>query len=262
MLMIPRVEKVQAIVLRALSWRDKDRLLVLLTKERGKIFALAQGAMRPQNRLAPVAQTGVMAYLWLAHAKELDRVTDVRIEQIPLRIRWDAFALAAFGVMAELLGKAAPAEVPDEELFDEVAWFCEQLEGGADIPKWLAAMQIRMLMRLGWAPHLLTCSACNTLVQGGAISFAPSVGGSLCGRCAILKAPVDLQVYPSAVLQALHSLLRQPKLLSTIHLRPALCRQALALEQTYWRYHLEAESQSWRVWKQLQRARLATAKVS
>ncbi|MFN3422385.1 MAG: DNA repair protein RecO [Armatimonadota bacterium] len=248
---VSRITPVQAIVLRASPWREKDRLIVLLTKERGKIFALAQGAQAPQNRLAPATQTGTLATFWLARAREFDRVTDYRIEQILTRIRYDIFVLTAFGVASELIELSVPLEVPDEELFKEVLWFVKRLEEGVPPIKWLVALQIRLLWRLGWMPRLLSCSLCGVELGEEQIAFAPSVGGAICGRCQVSRAPTDAQFFPIASLQAIYSLWQQPRLIETLHLRPNLWRQALTLLRNHWHYHIEAESKAWRVWQQI-----------
>ncbi len=248
---VPRIVPVQALVLRTSPWREKDRLLVLLTKERGKILVLAQGAQIPQNRLAPATQIGVVATFWLAKAREFDRVTDYRIEKLPTKIRNDVLALTAFSIVAELLELAAPTEVPDEELSNEALWFFEQLERLLSPTKWLVAAQTRLLWRMGWMPHLLSCSLCGESLESEQVPFAPSVGGAVCEKCQISKVPPDAQLYPSAVLQAIYALWQQPRMMETLHLRPALWHQALNLLRSHWRYHLEMESRAWRVWQQV-----------
>lgn len=254
---LSRIAPVQAIVLRTASWREKDRLLVLLTKERGKVFALAQGAQVPQNRLAPATQIGTIAAFWLARAREFDRVTDYRIEQLLTRIRRDALALTAFCIVSELIELTVPLEANDEEMFNEVLWFVGRLEEGASPTKWLVAIQIRLLWRLGWMPHLLSCSSCGSKLDKEQIAFAPSVGGSICDRCQVSKMPADVQFFHIASLQAIYSLWQQPRLIETIHLRPNLWQQALILLQNHWRYHTEAESKAWKVWQQFTFARIS-----
>jgi DNA repair protein RecO (recombination protein O) len=248
---VPRIVPVKALVLRTSPWREKDRLLVLLTKERGKVSVLAQGAQVPQNRLAPATQIGVVATFWLAKAREFDRVTDYRIERLPIRIRSDVSALTAFSIVAELLELAVPAEAPDEELFNEALWFFEQLERGLSPTKWLVAAQIRLLWRMGWMPHLLSCSSCGENIASEQVAFAPSIGGAVCEKCQISKVPPDAQLYPSAVLQAIYALWHQPRMMETLHLRPMLWQQALNLLRAHWRYHLEVDSRAWRVWQQI-----------
>lgn len=248
---VPRVVPVKAIVLRTSAWREKDRLLVLLTRERGKVFALAQGAQVPQNRLAPATQTGVVATFWLARAREFDRVTDYRVEQILTKIRRDVLTLTAFGVVSELVELAVPSEVPDEGLFSEVLWFMEQLEKGSPPAKWLVAVQIRLLWRLGWMPHLISCASCEAELDDEQIAFAPSAGGAMCGKCRMSKMPADAQFYPFAVLQAVYSLWQQPRLIETLHLRPTLWQQALTLLRNHWQYHMETEGRAWKVWQQI-----------
>ncbi|MCS7264751.1 MAG: DNA repair protein RecO [Armatimonadetes bacterium] len=248
---VPRIAPVSAIVLRALPWREKDRLLILFTKERGKVFALAQGSQIPQNRLAPATQTGIIATFWLAKAREFDRITDYRIERFLTRMRRDVFALAASSFVAELLELAMPMEMPDEEMFKEVLWFATKLEGDIQPVKWLVAAQIRLLWRLGWMPRLLACCICGEVIESEEVAFAPSVGGSLCGNCWSKKSLSDAQFFPYSVLQAIYSLWHQPLLMETLHMRFYLWHRALELLRNHWRYHLEVDLKSWRVWVQL-----------
>lgn len=248
---VPRVLPVRAIVLRATAWREKDRLLVLLTKERGKVFALAQGAQKPCNRLAPATQTGIMATFWLAKAREFDRVTDYKIENFAPHLRQDVFVLTAFGIVAELIEISAPTEAPDENLFNEVIWFVERLDKKVPIVKWLVAAQVRLLWHAGWMPRLISCVLCGRAIKGEHAAFAPSAGGAMCSKCYMVKAPVDAQLYPIAVLQAIHSLWQQPRLMESLHLRESYWERALNLLRTHWHYHLEADVKAWKVWQQL-----------
>jgi len=248
---VPRIVSVHALVLKVSPFREKDRLLTLLTRGRGKVLALAQGCQIPQNRLAPVTQTGVIANFWLAKAREFDRVTDYRIERFLRRLRGDVLALCAFCVMAELLELAVPLETPDEELFNEVLWFTGQLERGVEIVKWLTAVQIRLLWRMGWMPYLLSCALCGSAIEAEKVPFAASLGGSLCVNCWSKSSPWDVQIFPNTVLQSVYSLWHQPRLMETLHMRGSLWNQALSLLRSYWRYHLEIEPKSWRVWERL-----------
>lgn len=248
---VPRILPVHAIVLRTAAWREKDRLLVLLTKERGKVFALAQGAQMSCNRLAPAAQTGIVATFWLAKAREFDRVTDYKIENFALHLRQDTLVLTAFGIVSELIEISAPLEAPDENLFNEVMWFVDRLDKKVPIVKWLVAAQIRLLWHAGWMPRLISCVLCGRSIEGEHVAFAPSVGGVMCSKCYIAKTPADAQLYPIAVLQAIHSLWQQPRLMEALHLRTPYWEQALSLLRNYWHYHLEADVKAWKVWQQL-----------
>jgi DNA repair protein RecO (recombination protein O) len=258
MLFTPRITKVHAIVLRAMAWREKDRLLVLLTRERGRIFVIAQGAQRPQNRLAPFAQTGVLATFWLARGREFDRVTDGRWEGIVERLREDVAALAAFGIVAEVLETATPAEMAEAPLFEEVREASLALGSGVPVHKWLTTLLVRLLWHFGWLPHLLTCSVCGEPLREREALFAPSVGGSLCVRCGAGRSLPDAQRVAVATLQGLEALVRQPKLMTTLHLRPTLWEQALSLLRMAWCYHLESDLRAWRVWGQCRKVRPVT----
>ena len=46
------IHEAEAIVLRQYSLADSDRIILLVTREYGKIRAVAQGAQKPKNRLS------------------------------------------------------------------------------------------------------------------------------------------------------------------------------------------------------------------
>ena len=52
--------KTKGIILKELASGDEDKLLTILTEDRGVIFAYARGARRFKNRLAP--STGLLCY--------------------------------------------------------------------------------------------------------------------------------------------------------------------------------------------------------
>jgi len=255
-MIVPRIVPVRSLVLRTSPWREKDRLVVLLTKERGKVFAIAQGSQVPQNRLASATQIGVIATFWLAKAREFDRVTDYKFERLLARLRVDVFALSAFCLVAELLELTVPAEVPDEDLFSEILWFADCLESGVQPAKWLTASQIRLLWRLGWMPHLLSCALCGVIIESEQVVFAPSLGGAICETCRAKKSSGDAQTFQSTVLQGIYSLWQQPRLMETLQMRSHLWNQALELLRSHWCYYLEVETKSWQVWKQLNSPKL------
>ncbi len=253
MLSVHRVSTVTAIVLWAKDWREKDRLLGLLTKERGTVRVIAQGAQRPTNRLAPVAQTGVLATFWLAKARDFDRVTDYRILFLPRRLRRSILALTAFSLVAESLELAMPEGVRETGTFEEAVWFLEQMEAGTSLPEWLVTALVRFLKHLGVTPQLVRCVSCKSPIDQEMVAFSPSAGGVLCSRCA-QRGPADREIYAAALLRNLHALWQQPDLMKTLRLPPSFRQQALHLLRHYWRYHLEVDAKAWRVWQQVARS--------
>ncbi len=253
MLSIHRVSTVTAIVLWAKDWGEKDRLLALLTKERGAVRVIAQGAQRPANRLAPVAQTGILATFWLAKARDLDRVTDYHILLLPRRLRRSILALTAFSLVAESLELAMPEGIRETGVFEEAVWFLEQLEAGISLPEWLVTALVRFLKHLGVAPQLTCCVSCKSAIEQETVAFSPSAGGILCPQCA-QRGPTDREMYAAALLRNLHDLWQQPDLMKTLRLPLSFRQQALHLLRYYWRYHLEVDAKAWRVWQQVARS--------
>lgn len=76
---IPRVTHTEGIVLRHRRIGDADRIITLLTPRRGKVDAVARGALRPRSKLAghlePMSRVDVL----LAHGRSLDIVTQAQM---------------------------------------------------------------------------------------------------------------------------------------------------------------------------------------
>ena len=60
--------KVLGVVTRAVNYRDHDRILTLVTRERGKLTATARGCRKPQSKLLTAASPFCYGeYLSLIH---------------------------------------------------------------------------------------------------------------------------------------------------------------------------------------------------
>ena len=71
----PRTYRVEAIVLRRVDFGEADRVLVLLTRERGKIPVVAKGVRRMSSRMAGHLELFTQSELMLAKGANLDVVT-------------------------------------------------------------------------------------------------------------------------------------------------------------------------------------------
>ncbi len=62
-------QTVFAVVAQAVNYRDHDRILTLVTRERGTVTATARGCRKPQSKLMSCAQPAVYGEYELAEAK-------------------------------------------------------------------------------------------------------------------------------------------------------------------------------------------------
>ena len=88
------VYKVNAVVLRRTDLGETDRILRLLTKEAGKVDAVAKGARRGMSRLSGATELFTFSRMLLAVGKSLDIVSQCEIRETFPALRDDLSHLA------------------------------------------------------------------------------------------------------------------------------------------------------------------------
>jgi DNA repair protein RecO (recombination protein O) len=190
--MSSRTYTTRGIVLRSRALGEKDRVLVLLTADRGKISVAARGARDPKGKLAAAAQTFTLAKFLIAKGRNLDIVSQAEIENAHVHIAGDLVKSASASYLCELTD-IIPEELPEAALFEllEAALQALNLAASADgseaIGRWFEA---KYLMLLGYAPTIGRCVNCGVKISvppeetERVLCFSPTLGGTLCRACA------------------------------------------------------------------------------
>src|SRR5438309_6694826 len=106
-----------AVVLRKLDYGEADRIYTLLTREHGKVGAIAKGVRRPNSKLAAALELFSEIDVQLARGRNLDVVTQaVRLPgpRIPADIAWTAHA----SLIAELADRVSEERHPIDGLYE------------------------------------------------------------------------------------------------------------------------------------------------
>ena len=111
----------EALILRTYKLGEADRIVVFLTRDRGKKRGVAKGARRPRSRymgaLEPMTRAGVAYYE--REQRDLVRINYVEPQRSPLSGMSAASsgALGHVGYFAELIDEWAPEAQVDERLY-------------------------------------------------------------------------------------------------------------------------------------------------
>ena len=110
--------KVNAINLKSSKIGEADKIVILFSRSRGKISAIAKGARKPKSkfggRLEPFAYNQVM----LAKGKELDIVSQVETIETFYELRSDPEKLLAGIYLVRLVNASTETGQKNEALFD------------------------------------------------------------------------------------------------------------------------------------------------
>ena len=152
----------QGIVLRETQTKESDKILTLLTPERGKLSVIARGVRRKSCRYAACAQALVWSEWTLYHRGDWYYVNEGATLELFSGLREDLEAMALGFYFAELTEAVTAEEVPAPELTRHLLnglYAISTLHKPLDLVK--PAFELRLLCLAGYEPLADTCAYCG-----------------------------------------------------------------------------------------------------
>ena len=177
-----------AFVLRRYKLGETDQIVVLFTRDFGKMRVVARRNRRGHSRTAghyqPLTRLRVIVYG--RPTRSLYQTQSVDILQ-PFRALHDDFNLLSCGLyMTELVDVSTEDRQPASELFwlfDEALEALSQRGGHLGPPMVLRHFEMSLLALSGYALQLAQCAHCGGPLPSGAGSFNARAGGMVCEKC-------------------------------------------------------------------------------
>jgi DNA repair protein RecO (recombination protein O) len=234
----------EALILRTYKLNDADRIVVFLTRDRGKKRGVAKGARRLKSRfgagLEPLTR-GVVVYFEKEN-RELVSLNSVDTVRSPLSAK-DPDALGYIGYLAELIDEWAADSDPNETLFRLGAAVLDALAEAVPVERVVRYFEYWLLRLQGVYPSFAVCQQCGQDLLEGARLTAPT-RPLVCRGCAATGSIV-LSPQALAFLRAAGSV--GPQRLGTIDLTLGAARELEAAHRVLIAWHLEKELRSTRV---------------
>jgi DNA repair protein RecO (recombination protein O) len=179
--------KLTALVLRTVDYGDSDRVVTLLSRERGKVSAFARGARASRRRFG-----GALEPFTLLRVEGKERpggglvsLESAHVERAFGGIRGDLARIACASYAAELSRELVREGEPHDELFALLVEYLARLDAAAAQPSALRAFELGALAAAGLMPRLDACARCGEpLATAAALPFDPGQGGVLGPSCA------------------------------------------------------------------------------
>jgi DNA repair protein RecO (recombination protein O) len=160
----------------------------LLTREHGRVSALARAARKSKKRFAGSLEGFALIAVDLSFGRgQLARLDAARVTRVFPRVLSDLPAMEAAGGLMRLARDLMPERVPDEAVFEALSESLVLLDSAEPLRSTKAvavAGAAQLLALLGFAPMLSECVACGK--QPGATQstlFDPPRGGIVCRAC-------------------------------------------------------------------------------
>ncbi len=170
--------------MRRLDYGEADRILTLLTREYGKLAAIAKGARKSKARTGPALDLFGRSQMMLAKGRNLDVVAQVEGRGDVRHIAGDLHRTAYACLVTEVVDKVLEDRHPVDDVFDLVVRTLDRLNMPERSARADAAwFLMRILELLGYQPQLQECPGCGQPLSEAAAWFSPLLGGLLCARC-------------------------------------------------------------------------------
>src|SRR5258708_3484929 len=243
----------EALILRTYKLGEADRIVVFLTRDRGKKRGVAKGARRAKSRFAgaleSLTRAGVAYYE--RELRDLVRINYIESQRSPLAIvarhAENASALGHAEYFAELIDEWAPEGHADERLYRLGSSVIDAFADGAATERLARYFEFWLLRLQGVYPRLSACPECGGAFDGGAMMpareplsvFPPCAGG---GGAAVSLAPLGVLPNPAGA---------SPESLNGIPLEAGPGQELETAHRRLIQLHLEKELKSARVLRQM-----------
>ncbi len=176
-------ETTRGLVLREVRYKEADRILTVLTEERGKLTVKARGALRKGSRMAAASQALCWSEFTLfGNRGRWTADEGSSLEQF-LGLREDISQLALGSYFAELLDTVCAEEVPDRPALQLALNALYALSRGIYGPEHVKSVFELRLMRLeGFEPEVDRCGICGRTDLAEPM-FSPDSGMVHCRDC-------------------------------------------------------------------------------
>ena len=158
--MTQRNYKATGINLKAMPMNESDRLVTVLTKERGLLRAIAPGSRKHKSRLGGRSGLFVVNELLLIKGKSIDKMVQAETKRSFPGLSKDLAKLTASQYLAEIALSQALSDQPQEELYYLLLEHLKRLETAskANILPCLAQATFHLLALAGVAPEVFRCA--------------------------------------------------------------------------------------------------------
>ena len=173
-------------MLRTHKLGEADRIITLLTREHGRVRAVARGVRRTTSRFGSRLEPFTHVDLQLAEGRSLDNITQAEtLTPFSKGLGLDYDRYTAGTVMLETADRLVPEErqVAVQQFLLLVGGLRAMVAGEHGPGQVLDSYLLRSLAVAGWAASFDHCARCG--LEGPHRSFNPSMGGVVCSTCRV-----------------------------------------------------------------------------
>ncbi len=170
----------EGVVLRTHKLGEADRIVVLFTRGRGKVRAVAKGVRRTKSKFGSRLEPGSTVQLQLYEGRNLDIVTQAERTVAHAALRSDLDRYGRASVLLEAIDATTEDGEANPALYKLISGALGELDRTGN-PLIVPTFVARLLVLEGVQPLVDTCVSCGATSDLRSIQIHQ--GGVLCGNC-------------------------------------------------------------------------------
>lgn len=178
-----RSSKTEAIVIRKRNFSEKDRILTLFSRDRGKFEAVAKGSRRPGSRFSYFSDIGSIGQFYLYESKSIPIITDYKPLFSPEGARGEFNRTKKLSFAFKLIDKLFEQDEPHAKTYETLREATQNISSGEDQLVFLALL-INVICDLGLKPELYKCIVCSKKIGDSGQLVFDGASGVCHAKCA------------------------------------------------------------------------------
>ena len=248
---MPEKIVMKGLVLRETVTKETDKILTVLTAERGKLPVIARGARRKNSRIAAASELLAFSELVLYERRGWYLLDEASTIELWDRVRRDVTLLSLASYFAEMTEAVSTEELPAPEtlsLLLNALYALDTLDKPAALVK--AAFELRLLSLSGYEPLVSECAVCGKTAPDEPL-FDPERGVVLCRNCAGAEARKLLALDAGSLAAMRHVLGAEKKRMLSFSLRGETMTRFARVCETFSRRQLDRDFRTLDFYKSL-----------
>ncbi len=180
----------QALILNRSAYRESDSLVIVYTKDYGKMSLVARGTKKIQSKLAGHLEPMSLADILIIKGRGFDYVGSALTRDAFLNLKDNLNKLYYAGQAIRWFNRLVKEDQPDERLFFLLGRWLEVLDNypSEEFTKengelFFIFFVLKLMGELGYKPEMYECLNCREKVSPGKNYFNLKNGGLVCGEC-------------------------------------------------------------------------------
>lgn len=182
----------KVVVLKEITLKEEDKIVVVFSREYGKISVYAKGARKTKS--AFLAGTQMLTYSdFLIYKKDnLSNLSKIEIIDSFMDIKNDYNKLYYAMYFAEFIDAVTIEDNPCREIFDFLIMTLNKLKTNKDIKLIKAIFELKVLGLAGYMPNIVSCQSCDNEISDEDVYFDVKEDGIICMKCNLKKREIKL----------------------------------------------------------------------